>query len=70
MPFLTLELHNETHPVLNQTQLREITDFRAAIMYKSKDQTMKLLYEWTKTGKLNYRQFQWATTYVMHDEEH
>lgn len=64
MPWLTLELRNEIHHLLTKEQMLDIMDFRSAIMYKTEEQTMKLLYEWTKTGKLNLRQFKSAIIYV------
>lgn len=45
-------LKNEVHPALNAQQMRSIGQHRAKLAYKSQDESERLLYEWTKTGKL------------------
>jgi hypothetical protein len=54
----------ETHPVLTRDEMAQIASYRAKLAYKTPESCIKLLYEWTKTGKISFREFNLLTTYL------
>jgi hypothetical protein len=57
-------LANEVHPVLTKDELKQIAAYRAKFAYKTPESCHKLLYEWTKTGKISLREFNLLCTYL------
>lgn len=57
-------IKNEVHHILTSKEMDEIFEFRAKLAYKSLDQTYKLLYEWTKTGHITFRQHHLLAIYI------
>lgn len=58
------QLSNEVHPVLANSEMKEIKSFREKLAYKTTKETEKLIFEWTKTGKLNSREHTLLCKYV------
>jgi hypothetical protein len=54
----------ETHPVLTRDEMAQIATYRAKFAYKTPESCRKLLYEWTKTGKISFREFNLLVTYL------
>lgn len=51
-----MSLEHEVHPVLSREELAQIAEFREKLQYKSIAETERLIFEWTKTGKLTLKQ--------------
>lgn len=50
-------LENEVHPRLNRQELEEIREFREKLAYKTRGVSEKMIFNWSKSGKLTQRQF-------------
>lgn len=52
----TIDLSTEVHPVLTAKELDEIREFREKLAYQKTADCERLIYEWTRSGKLSKRQ--------------
>lgn len=50
-------LTSEVHHTLTFMELREIRQWRRKLLYKTADETERLIYEWVKTGRIARPEF-------------
>lgn len=54
----------EVHSVLNKQEMSDITAYRVQLAYKTPEESEKMLYDWTKAGKISRREHSLLCKYI------